>query len=199
MPKRRRKRGRPRTGHDPMIGVRLPVKIIKKIERVAEALSCDRSSAIRWMINDALEHGRTSTLLWSGKGSRFADQIARSVVLGFKAKAANAAVSRAVPAGRVEAETRALRSAEAAEESLTRLGDRIALGGAAKPQRRRRSTVLEPAPVAPSFDTVPKLAIIPRSPPATQRKNRQLNPTEVQAAVERAIASSQAKRRGDGD
>jgi hypothetical protein len=185
-----------------MVGVRLPMKIIKKIERVAEALSCDRSSAIRWMINDALEQGRTSTLLWSGKGSRFADQIARSVVLGFKAKAANAAVSRAVPADRVEAEIKALRSAEAAEESLTRLGDRIALDEAAKPrkQRRRRSTVLEPAPVAPSFDTVPKLAIIPGSPPsATQRKNRQLNPTEVQAAVERAIASSQAKRRGDGD
>jgi hypothetical protein len=184
-----------------MIGVRLPVKIIKKIERVAEALSCDRSSAIRWMINDALEQGRTSTLLWSGKGSRFADQIARSVVLGFKAKAANASVSRAAPADRVEAEIKAL-SAEAAEESLTRLGDRIALGEAAKPrnQRRRRSTVLEPAPVAPSFDTVPKLAIIPRSPAsATQRKNRQLDPTEVQAAVERAIASSQAKRRGDGD
>jgi hypothetical protein len=79
------------------------------------------------------------------------------------------------------------------------LGDRIALGEAAKPtnQRRRRSTVLEPAP---SFDTVPKPAIISRSPPsATQRKNRQLNPTEVQAAVERAIASSQAKRRCDGD
>jgi hypothetical protein len=119
-----------------------------KIERVAEALSCDRSSAIRWMINDALEQGRTSILLWSGKGSRFADQIARSVVLGFKAKAANAAVSRAVPADRVEAENKALRSVEAAEESLTRLGDRIALGEAAKPQRRRRSTVLEPAPVA---------------------------------------------------
>jgi len=68
MPKRRRKRGRPRTGHDSMVGVRLPMKIIKKIERVAEALRCDRSSAIRWMINDALERGRTSTLLRSGKG-----------------------------------------------------------------------------------------------------------------------------------
>jgi hypothetical protein len=87
-----------------MVGVRLPVKTIKRIERVAEALSCDRSSAIRWMINDALEQGRTRTLPWSGKGSRFADQIARSVVLGFKAKAANAAVSRAAPADRVEAE-----------------------------------------------------------------------------------------------
>ena len=132
-----------------MVGVRLPMKIIKKIERVAEALSCDRSSAIRWMINDALEQGRTRTLLWSGKGSRFADQIARSVVLGFKAKAANAAVSRAAPADRVEAEIKALRSAEAAEESLTRLGDRIVLGEAAKPrnQRRRRSTVLRRAVV----------------------------------------------------
>src|SRR5262249_54727171 len=37
--KRRRKPGRPHTGHDPMVGVRLPRKMLKKIAKVADALS----------------------------------------------------------------------------------------------------------------------------------------------------------------
>ena len=36
MPKKRRKRGRPRTGRDPMIGVRLPASMIKKIGKIAD-------------------------------------------------------------------------------------------------------------------------------------------------------------------
>jgi hypothetical protein len=37
MAKKRKKRGRPRTGRDPMIGVRLPARMLKKIGKIAEA------------------------------------------------------------------------------------------------------------------------------------------------------------------
>jgi plasmid stabilization system protein ParE len=47
MPKRRRKLGRPRTGHDPMVGVRLPAARLKQIGKIAAALSCDRSGATK--------------------------------------------------------------------------------------------------------------------------------------------------------
>jgi hypothetical protein len=44
------KRGRPRTGRDPVVLVRLPLRMIKKIDRLADALDADRSKAIagRW-------------------------------------------------------------------------------------------------------------------------------------------------------
>jgi hypothetical protein len=50
-----------------MVGVRLPPKMLKKIARVAEALSADQSTAIRLILEDGLEFGRTNLLLRSGK------------------------------------------------------------------------------------------------------------------------------------
>ena len=66
MVKRRKKRGRPRTGRDPMIGVRLSARMIKKIGKIAEALSTNRSGAIRWLIAEALDSGTAILLLRQG-------------------------------------------------------------------------------------------------------------------------------------
>jgi hypothetical protein len=57
MQKRARKRGRPRTGHDPMVGVCLPPKMLKKIARVADVLGADRSTAIRSILEYGLDSG----------------------------------------------------------------------------------------------------------------------------------------------
>jgi hypothetical protein len=53
MAKKRKKRGRPRTGRDPMIGVRLPARMLKKIGKIAEARVTNRSGAIRWPCGSA--------------------------------------------------------------------------------------------------------------------------------------------------
>jgi hypothetical protein len=68
MRKRAQKRVRPRTGHDPMVGVRLPRKMLKKIAKVADALSADQSTAIRSILEQGLESGMVIGLLRSGKG-----------------------------------------------------------------------------------------------------------------------------------
>ena len=70
MPKRRRKLGRPRTGHDPTVGVRLPAARLKQVDKIAAALSFDRSSAIRWLLDLAMM-GLPRALLRSGKAATF--------------------------------------------------------------------------------------------------------------------------------
>ena len=57
MGKRRRKRGRPRTGHDPMVGVRLPAVLLRKIDKMATEIGGDRSMIIRLIIEHVLGHG----------------------------------------------------------------------------------------------------------------------------------------------
>ena len=57
MGKRSRKRGRPRTGHDPMVGVRLPAIFLRKIDKMAAEIGADRSMIIRLMVEHALGHG----------------------------------------------------------------------------------------------------------------------------------------------
>src|SRR5215469_9213640 len=52
---RRKKRGRPRTGHDPMIGVRLPKKLLKAVDKYAEKLfPYTRSAVIRKAVEDLI-------------------------------------------------------------------------------------------------------------------------------------------------
>jgi metal-responsive CopG/Arc/MetJ family transcriptional regulator len=51
-----------------MVGVRLPRKMLKKIAKVADALSADRSTAIRSILEAGLDSGRVIGLLQSGKG-----------------------------------------------------------------------------------------------------------------------------------
>jgi hypothetical protein len=57
MGKGRRKRGRPRTGHDPMVGLRLPALLLRKIDKMAAEIGDDRSMIIRLMVEHVLGHG----------------------------------------------------------------------------------------------------------------------------------------------
>lgn len=52
-----KKRGRPATGRDPTITVRLPPIVVQQIDDWAEARGVSRSEAIRAMIMAALEAG----------------------------------------------------------------------------------------------------------------------------------------------
>ena len=53
--KRKKKRGRPATGTDPLIGVRLPADWIEEIDQLARALERDRSSIIRQLLRQGLD------------------------------------------------------------------------------------------------------------------------------------------------
>jgi Arc/MetJ-type ribon-helix-helix transcriptional regulator len=55
---KRKKRGRPATGVDPLVGVRLPPKMIEQIDELAAAQSTNRSEAIRELLQKALERKR---------------------------------------------------------------------------------------------------------------------------------------------
>jgi metal-responsive CopG/Arc/MetJ family transcriptional regulator len=52
--KRKKKRGRPATGQDPVIGLRLPKSDIARLDEVARTLGCTRSEVIRGLIECAL-------------------------------------------------------------------------------------------------------------------------------------------------
>jgi len=52
---RRKKRGRPRTGHDEMVGVRLPKKLLRAVDRYAEKLfPYTRSAVIRLAVENLI-------------------------------------------------------------------------------------------------------------------------------------------------
>ena len=91
MGKRSRKRGRPRTGHDPMVGVRLPAIFLRKIDKMAAEIGADRSMIIRLMVEHVLGHGSPEVEVWrsllitgllgrKGRRGRVADRIASAVV-----------------------------------------------------------------------------------------------------------------------
>src|SRR5262245_2915184 len=99
MKKRRRRRGRPRTGHDPVVGVRLPAACIGRIDKMAMEIGADRSMIIRLMVEHVLKEGSfevhvsRSLLLdgllgWKGHRGRIADQIAFATIEEIKARAA---------------------------------------------------------------------------------------------------------------
>lgn len=55
-----KKRGRPATGRDPLVGIRLPPSVIESIDAWAAERGVNRSEAIRAMIMAALEAGGLS-------------------------------------------------------------------------------------------------------------------------------------------
>jgi len=57
MAKRRRKPGRPRTGHDPVVTVRLPAVVIGRIGRWAAELGVNRSMIVRLLIEHPMGYG----------------------------------------------------------------------------------------------------------------------------------------------
>jgi hypothetical protein len=54
---RQRKLGRPRTGHDPMVGVRLRAVLVKEIDKRAAAISATRTDIVRLLVEHGLEYG----------------------------------------------------------------------------------------------------------------------------------------------
>ena len=109
-----------------MVGVRLPAARLKQVDKIAAALSCDRSGAIRWLL-DLATMGLPRALLRSGKGRNLTDAIALATVDDIKAKAAADAVERARPADKPQAEIKALRAEEQAAERQASIADRLAL------------------------------------------------------------------------
>ena len=111
-----------------MIGLRLPTSTLRKIDKFTEALSLpDRSATLRFLIGAGIEE--KSWLLRSGKGRGVTGRIVMARAAEIKATAAE----RAAEHGQVEAEIKALRLRERAEELAPAEADRIALGGAARP------------------------------------------------------------------
>ena len=77
-----------------MIGVRLPASMIKKIGKIADALSTNRSGAIRWLIEESLDSGFVSALLRQGLGRGKTGRIVHAHTAKIKAEAAQAAADR---------------------------------------------------------------------------------------------------------
>lgn len=117
MGKRSRKRGRPRTGHDPMVGVRLPAIFVRKIDKMAAEIGADRSMIIRLMVEHVLGHGSPEVELYrsllitgllgrKGRRGTVAGRIASAVVENLKDQA------KAYLAARRGAKTKAPRDNE---------------------------------------------------------------------------------------
>ena len=120
MPKRRKKRGRPRTGRDPMIGVRLPARMVKKIGKLAEALSTDRSGAVRWLLGKSLDSGYVSALLRQSLGRGKTGRIVHAHTAKIKSEAAQAAADRDPENAEAQAKaSRAKREAIDRERAVT--------------------------------------------------------------------------------
>ena len=89
MAKRRRKPGRPRTGHDPVVTVRLPAAVVGTIGSWAAELGTNRSMIVRMLMEHVTGYGSykvrvVRSLLVSGlqssrRGRTQADRIASEV------------------------------------------------------------------------------------------------------------------------
>jgi metal-responsive CopG/Arc/MetJ family transcriptional regulator len=169
---KRRKRGRPATGRDPVIGVRVPAKLIRKIDRIAEALSVDRSRAVRRL----LEKGVVSEawLLRTG-GKGHVGELVAAIAASERATGAEAAVARTKAKQELlGAEIKAHRARLEAVDKLNTIGDRVVLRAANAKKSAPRSRAEPP----------------PTSTYKPEGRARKLSRDEVNAAVERAIASS---------
>jgi hypothetical protein len=96
------------------------------VDKLAAALSTDRSNAVRCLIDEGLKSGFALLLLRSGRGRRAADRISGIIAADIKASAAEDAVQRAAPASRVDTEIKALRAREHVTELIHTEADRLA-------------------------------------------------------------------------
>jgi hypothetical protein len=121
MPKRRRKRGRPRTGSRQVIPVRLAAKQVKKIAKLAEMEGVDRSTVLRMLIDIGLDDPRVSLLMRPPrvKGSTAVQRVIRVVAAKRQVLATQSALLRAPS---VKTEVNALRAEEELAEALTAYG-----------------------------------------------------------------------------
>jgi len=103
---------------------------LRKIDKLTEALSLpDSSATLRFLITGGID--QNSWLLRSGKGRG----VTGRVVMAKAAEVRATAAERAAEHGDVEAEIKALRARERAEELASAEADRIALADAARPAR----------------------------------------------------------------
>jgi hypothetical protein len=109
-----------------MVGVRLPAARLKQVDKIAAARGYDRSGAIRWLLDVAMDSGLPGVWLRSAIGRKLTDAVVLATVSEMKAKAAADAVKRARPADKVQAEIKALRAEEEAAERQASILYRLA-------------------------------------------------------------------------
>ena len=126
MPKRRKKPGRPRTGHDPVVTGRLPAAVVGKIERWAAEWDINRSMIVRLLIEHAMGHGSYKagvfrSVLVTGlqsrrRGRTQADRIASQAIEDLKTLAAAYLAARKRPKVRRAKRTKAIEHTKAIEQ-----------------------------------------------------------------------------------
>ena len=78
-----------------MIGVRLSARMVKKIGKLADALSMNRSGAVRWLLEESLGSAYVRALLRQGLARGKTGRIVHAHTAKIKAEAAQAAADRA--------------------------------------------------------------------------------------------------------
>jgi hypothetical protein len=148
--------------------------MLRQIVKVADALNADRSTAVRWMLEQCLRLAWVGAMIRPRKGRGLAGAIASAAMAEFRASKAGEYAACATSAKRPQAEIKALRMEEAAIAERTKIADRLIMREA---QVRRKAT-------PPPDVVIPKL-------PASRRRGRMLSEADVQGAVERAMKRSQ--------
>ncbi|MGA7453381.1 MAG: hypothetical protein WBW73_19575 [Rhodoplanes sp.] len=138
-----------------MIGVRLSASRIKKIGKIAEALSANRSGAIRWLLERALDSGLATMLLRQGRGKGMTGRIVQSYAAKMKAEAAQAAADRAPDNAEAQAKaSQAKREAIDRERAVTdpqyaRLSRRPSAKSPLTPSRKLSQAEVKAHPTGP--------------------------------------------------
>jgi len=113
-----------------MIGTRIPERLLKKVGKVAAALCCDRSTAVRWLLEKGLD-SPSATLLFRGlrtrRPGRAVDRLIDIVAAVHRANLAKEAAERAPQVKKVKADIEVHRRNVHAEELRMAEVDRIAL------------------------------------------------------------------------
>jgi hypothetical protein len=117
---RRRKSGRPRTGSKPVVPVRLAVKQVNRIAKLAELQGVDRSTVMRQLIDIGLASGQVTLLMRrpGTQGRTAVGRVIRAVAAHERVKVTQSAVMRAPS---VETEVNALRAEEEQAERRLRM------------------------------------------------------------------------------
>ena len=123
---RRRKPGRPRTGHDPVVTVRLPAAVVGRIDRMAAELDTNRSMIVRLLMEHVTGYGSYKagvfrSVLVTGlqsrrRGRTQADRIAFKAREDLKTLAAAYLAARKRPKVRRAKRTKAIEHIKAIEQ-----------------------------------------------------------------------------------
>ena len=114
-----------------MIGLRVPAAMLRKIDKFADALSKNRTSTLRFLLEAGIE--AKAHYLRKRPWQPGRDRVVRAVVADAKANAAERAAERAPEADKVAAEIKALRAREQADTLINTERDRLALAKTLKP------------------------------------------------------------------